>query len=148
MTVGIDSANSIARSLASLRRRQQRSALAGTTPIEQIYASEVADVVQDRTELTTVGDIARELTLDPSQASRRVRSAVEFGLVTRISVQHDGRLSGLQLTVDGNNLLGRIQERRGELIQEATKSWTSADQARLAHLLDRLVHDLGSNTAS
>ena len=135
---------SIARSLAHLRRRQRRSALAGSRPISDIYTAEVVDAVANATDIPLVGDIARALTLDPSQASRRVKASVDAGLVVRTSVQGDGRMSGLRLSPAGTRLAEDLDRTRGDLIATATQSWTASDRRHLADLLERLVDDLDS----
>lgn len=145
LTEESDPADSIARSLLALRRQQRRGALAGATPVDHIYAAEVVDVVASRSAVTTVKDIARHLSIDASQASRRVRAAVEAGLADRIAVQHDGRLSGLQLTQQGRRLVNDVQTRRKGLIEQALETWDHADRRRLANLLNRFVHDLDAN---
>lgn len=145
MTGESNPADSIARSLLALRRRQRRATLAGATPVDHIYSAEVVDIVASRSEVTTVKDIARHLSIDPSQASRRVRAAVDAGLADRIPVQHDGRLSGLQLTQRGKRLVNDIQTRRKDLIEEVLQTWEPADQRQLANLLNRFVHDLDAN---
>lgn len=142
MTAQPDAVASIAQSVTDLRRRQRRSTLAGQRSTAEVHAAEVADVVAADTDtIPTVGDIARELTLDPSQASRRVSAAIEAGLLERVSLQHDGRLSGLQLTADGWRVVGEVQERRQQLVERATSTWTVKDRTELARLLTRFVDD-------
>ncbi len=142
MTVSSDPVQLIADSLLVLRRRQRRSHLAGDLDLSHIQIAEVADVVSSHSEPVTVGDVARELTINPSQASRRVASSVDAGVLARVPIQRDGRLSGLRLTKKGRRIVGDIQQRRRGALAEPLQSWTTADQRHLATLLSRLVKDL------
>lgn len=143
VTAQPDAVASIAQSVTDLRRRQRRSTLAGQRSTAEVHAAEVADVVAADTDtIPTVGDIARELTLDPSHASRRVSSAIGAGLLERVSLQHDGRLSGLRLTADGRRVVAEVQQRRRRLVERATGTWTLAERTQLARLLRRFVDAL------
>ncbi len=135
---------SIERSLLALRRRQRRLALAGKAPAAAIQAFEVADVVSDRSQETTVADVAAALGVDPSQGSRRVAAAVSAGLVARAASQADGRRSLLALTPAGVEALAEVRARRAAMVGRATLDWPSADREALAVLLDRLVQDLAA----
>lgn len=146
MAAEADAVQLVADSLLTLRRRQRRSHLAGLIDLDQVHIAEVADVVASHDQPVTVGDVARELTIDPSQASRRVASAVDAGIVVRVPVQHDGRLSGLQLTKKGRAVVGEIQQRRRAAVEGPMQSWTATDQRRLASLLSRLVDGLDAGS--
>lgn len=137
-----DHVQAVADSLLTLRRRQRRSHLAGNIQLDQVHIAEVADVVASHDDPVTVGDVARELTIDPSQASRRVASAVDASIVVRVPVQHDGRLSGLQLTEKGRKLAADVQQRRRAAVEGPMQSWTATDRLQLATLLSRLVDAL------
>ncbi|WP_423980049.1 MarR family winged helix-turn-helix transcriptional regulator [Ilumatobacter sp.] len=137
-----DSVQLVADALLTLRRRQRRGHLAGSAPLDQIHIAEIADVVASHDQPVTVGDVARELMIDPSQASRRVASSVDASIVVRVPVQHDGRLSGLRLTRKGRSLVGDVQQRRRIAVEEPMQSWTQTDRQQLATLLTRLVNDL------
>ncbi len=145
MTPETDPSASIAQSLAALRARAKRSALAGPVPIDQIRAAEVADAVRSSPTTPSVGDIARALTLDPSQASRRVKAAIDAGLIVRTSLQHDGRVSGLQLTRKGQRTVEKMQRNREDLVGRAISTWPAEDRAQLALLLHRFLADTDQN---
>lgn len=142
MTVGDDTISSIERSVLALRRRQRRSTLATDSSAAEIRAAEVVDAIASRSDVTTVADVARELSIDPSQASRRVAAAVAARLVSRTASQQDGRVSVLEVTPAGVGALEEIRDQRCALIDRATQSWTQTERNRLAILLNRFINDL------
>lgn len=137
-----DPVASIERSVLALRRRQRRKTLAGELPPTEIWAIEVADAIATRDRDTSVADVAVELGIDPSQASRRVASAVEFGLVARVADQRDGRLSILTLTPHGERALTGVRRHRQSIIHRAIDQWSPTDRSRFATLLARFLDDL------
>jgi DNA-binding MarR family transcriptional regulator len=90
-----------------------------------------------------VGDVAADLNVDASTASRFVAEAVTAGLVSRATSKADRRRSVLRVTPQGRHLLRRGAEVRMSLLAEITSEWAEDDVETLAVLLARLAHGAG-----
>jgi DNA-binding MarR family transcriptional regulator len=91
-----------------------------------------------------VGDVARQLGLDHSGASRMVAAAVERGYVERARGTGDARRSVLRLTAAGRELIEASHEWQRERFGELTAAWDAQDRARFAAYLDRLATEVGA----
>ncbi|MEM9350596.1 MAG: MarR family winged helix-turn-helix transcriptional regulator [Pseudomonadota bacterium] len=89
---------------------------------------------------TSVSDVAAELEVDASTASRLVESAVSNGYAERTPNAVDRRKSVLKLTTKGRNMLVSARAGREHLLAEVTANWDSDDIETLAALLNR-IHD-------
>lgn len=87
-------------------------------------------------------EVAGELAIDASTASRLVDDAVRNGYLTRRPGGADQRRIALQLSDEGRDLLGRADEVRRKLLEQVTRDWTGDELHTLVALLDRLVRDL------
>ncbi|MEM6488840.1 MAG: MarR family winged helix-turn-helix transcriptional regulator, partial [Pseudomonadota bacterium] len=92
-------------------------------------------------EHTSVGDVAAELEVDASTASRLVESAVANGYAQRSPSAVDRRKSVLSLTQSGRELLLKARAGREQLLAEVTTGWTSDEVELIAALLNRLHDD-------
>jgi DNA-binding MarR family transcriptional regulator len=128
-------------SLVTLRRMFQRKELAA------LWAG---DPKLDYTELrlldavriaqpTTVGEIAQRLGLDPSRASRQVKSAIERGLLRRSVDARDGRKVVLEVTKAGAVLQQRGSELTRDRIATAVEGWSVAEREKFAGLFERFA---------
>jgi DNA-binding MarR family transcriptional regulator len=128
-------------SLVTLRRMFQRKELAA------LWAG---DPQLDYTELrlldavriaqpTTVGDIAQRLGIDPSRASRQVKSAIERGLLRRVVDAHDGRKVVLEVTKAGAAVQQRGSELTRDRIATAVARWSASEQEKFARLFERFA---------
>lgn len=86
----------------------------------------------------SIGDVARELGIDPSTASRFVDRVVERGDLERRPCPEDGRRIRLALTKGGRSTLAAVTEARRKVLSEVTRDWGEGDIMRLAELLERL----------
>lgn len=87
----------------------------------------------------SIGDVAELLAIDPSTASRSVEEAVSRGHLLRAVCADDRRRVRLQITEQGQRLLGRMTAVRRELLAEVTGDWRPGDVQDLLHHLRRLV---------
>ena len=87
-------------------------------------------------------DLARQLGVDPSTASRQVKALEERGMVARVGDPGDGRVARLGLTPDGAAALELLRGARHRLFADALAEWPAEDLAALAPLLARLARDL------
>ena len=90
----------------------------------------------------SLGEIARECSMDPAAAGRQVRALENDGLVERYATDDDGRVTVVRLTRSGRDVYRRIVGVRHAYMGEVLADWSAADRATLARLVDRLVDDL------
>lgn len=90
---------------------------------------------------TSVSDVAAELEVDASTASRLVENAVTNGYAERNPSSVDRRKSVLKLTADGRNMLVKARAGRTKLLAEVTANWSDEEIELIATLLNRLHDD-------
>lgn len=129
------------RELGGLRRDLQRRAALGG-----VAGGLVALAALDRLGPARVSQVADELQVDLSVASRQVAALHTAGYVKRVPDPKDGRSQKVQLTAVGRRALRKAQERSVEVLDRATRGWTDAEVDSLVSGLRRLRHDylLGS----
>jgi DNA-binding MarR family transcriptional regulator len=86
-----------------------------------------------------IGDVAAELGLDRSNASRMLAAAVSAGLVTKATSAADARRTELRMTEAGQSLLAAARAWQEEAFLQMTASWPAADARRFATYLHRLA---------
>lgn len=86
-----------------------------------------------------IGDVAVELGLDRSNASRMLAAAVEAGLVTKATSTADARRTELRMTPAGQSMLAAARAWQEEAFLRLTASWPTADVRRFAAYLQRLA---------
>ena len=74
-----------------------------------------------------LSQLAEELQVDLSVASRQVAGLHAAGYVKRIPDPRDGRSQNLELTGAGKRALRKAQERSAEVLDRATERWTEAE---------------------
>jgi DNA-binding MarR family transcriptional regulator len=124
------------RELGAMRRDLQRRAALGG-----VAGGLVALSALDRLGAARVSQVADELQVDLSVASRQVANLHAAGYVKRIPDPHDGRSQELQLTRAGKRALRKAQERGVEILDRATQRWTEAEVETLVVGLRRLRED-------
>ena len=129
------------RELGALRRDLRRRAALGG-----VAGGIVALAALERLGPARVSQVADELQVDLSVASRQVAALHTAGYVTRVPDPQDGRSQKLKLTAAGKRALRKAQERSVEVLDRATRGWTDAEVDSLVSGLRRLRHDylLGS----
>jgi DNA-binding MarR family transcriptional regulator len=95
----------------------------------------------DRLGPARVSQVADELQIDLSVASRQVAGLDAAGYVKRIPNPSDGRSQNVELTAAGKRALRRAQQRSVEVLDRATEGWTEAEVDSLVAGLERLRHD-------
>jgi len=99
----------------------------------------------------SVGQVAAELRVDASTASRIMDRLVNVGLVRRTAAVEDRRRVTLELTDEGRDTLTQLNDIRIGFLRELTAEWLVEDIATLARLLERLdeacTDDLGNTDA-
>jgi DNA-binding MarR family transcriptional regulator len=91
-----------------------------------------------------VGELAQQLGLDHSGASRMAAAAVDAGYLRRRRAEADARRSALELTPAGHELLAAAHEWQRARFAELTRDWAARDRTRFAAYLDRLAQEIGA----
>jgi DNA-binding MarR family transcriptional regulator len=92
----------------------------------------------------TVGEVARQLGLDHSGASRMVAAVEAAGLVERSRSFSDGRRSAVRITRTGFQLLETSRHWQQRMFDELTDGWSDRDRRQFAGYLDRLASQVGA----
>ena len=86
-----------------------------------------------------IGDVAVELGLDRSNASRMLAAAVAAGLVSKTASPADGRRTELRATATGRELLASARAWQRETFTELVADWPAQDARQFAGYLLRLA---------
>jgi DNA-binding MarR family transcriptional regulator len=86
-----------------------------------------------------IGDVAIELGLDRSNASRMLTAAVADGLVTKVASPEDARRTELGMTPAGRRLLKAARAWQTSAFAHLVADWPAADSRRFATYLVRLA---------
>ena len=86
-----------------------------------------------------ITDVAVELGLDRSNASRMLAAAESAGLVSKVVSSEDARRTMLGITPDGGRLLAAAREWQAETFERLVDGWPTADVRRFAAYLMRLA---------
>jgi DNA-binding MarR family transcriptional regulator len=103
-----------------------------------VLVTEAVHALRDRAEVT-VNDIAVELGLDQSGASRMVTRAVEQGYLATQPSSTDARRRTIGLTRDGTALLDAAHAWQDGVFAALTEGWTSAERARFHRAMLRVL---------
>jgi DNA-binding MarR family transcriptional regulator len=91
-----------------------------------------------------VSDVARELGVDLSVASRQVAALISAGYVEREADERDRRAAVVSLTDAGRKVLGESHRRMVHAFGEALGDWSEDDLERLSDGLARLNNDFAT----
>ncbi len=122
-------------------RRWARGIAAGGPSLPQHVL--VLDAVRAGAE-ATVGDVAHQLGLDHSGASRMVATTADAGYLQRTRARTDARRAVLSLTPAGEELLRSSRDWQRSTFVELTASWSQEDRTRFAGYLARLAREVGA----
>ena len=92
----------------------------------------------------TVGEVARQLGLDHSGASRMVAAVEAAGFAERSRSGSDGRRSVVRVTETGMQLLETSREWQQRMFDELTSGWSKRDRRQFGGYLDRLAAEVGA----
>ncbi len=90
----------------------------------------------------SVADVAHQLGIDRSGASRFVGDAVAHGYLARAAAGSDARRAALTLTPAGRELLDGARAWQERVFAELTAGWPAADAAAFAGHLRRMAAEL------
>jgi DNA-binding MarR family transcriptional regulator len=137
----------VEQAMMTIARRQGRRALARRAerdqgPAVSLTVTELLDLVESQAasgQTSTVTVLARLLNVDQPRASKIAREATAAGLIYRASDKHDGRLSHLLLTSEGQAYLDRLHQHRRDQFAQAMNGWSAADRDTFAGLLTKFI---------
>lgn len=92
----------------------------------------------------TIGQVAQQLGLDRSGASRMVAAAAEKGYLEQQRARSDARRSVVALTPAGHDLLDHSHQWQRAKFAELTADWSPSDRTTFARYLERLARDVGA----
>lgn len=124
-------------SLSAIRRDLQRCA-----GIEHAVVGLITLGAVHRLGPARISDVATDLQVNLSVASRQIQALEDDGLVDRVSDPHDRRSSLVALSAAGKARLEQAHERLVATVRRAVDGWDAADVDALAHGLVRLRADL------
>ncbi|WP_433208500.1 MarR family winged helix-turn-helix transcriptional regulator [Dactylosporangium sp. CS-047395] len=92
----------------------------------------------------SVNDVARELGLDQSGASRLITRAERLGLLRREAPRGVGAASAVRVTAGGEALLADAHAWQDDVLRRLTAGWQEEDVRTLVTLMGRLVDAQGA----
>lgn len=133
--------------LVRIHRSRQRPAyrrqvLQGITALDGIGGLRVLRAIErgmHAGDQVTVGDVATEMGIGHSTASRSVDDVCQRGLARKTACTDDLRKARLVLTDHGRTVLEQANGNRQQLLAQATHSWSGDDVETLTGLLARLL---------
>ena len=137
--------DSVGTTLGRLRRRTHL--VRGVEPPvdrKDLSRNLVINIVDEGDGEITVGEVAEQLGVDPSAASRLVSGLISEGLVERLAAQSDGRRTILRLTVDGTGMRDRFRSQHRQAFDHITRDWSHEERREFARLLRKYVDSADS----
>ncbi len=90
----------------------------------------------------SIGDVADFFQLNYSTASRQVAALESHGLIRRFTERNDARVSLIEMTSVGAELLAEVHTKRLKEYEEILMEWTEEEMCVFAQLLSRLNRTL------
>jgi DNA-binding MarR family transcriptional regulator len=110
--------------------------------IQDVQVLEAVDTAMRRTAEVSVTDVAHQLGIDRSGASRFIGDAVEHGYLRREPSTVDGRRAVHVITETGQDLLTRSHAWQDDKFAAFTAGWSREDAARFGGYLRRLADEV------
>ncbi|HEY3873785.1 MAG TPA: MarR family winged helix-turn-helix transcriptional regulator [Actinocrinis sp.] len=114
--------------------------------LQDIAVLDAVETAARRTTQVAVADVAHQLGLDHSGASRFTAAAVGRGYLSRAASARDSRRAVLTVTPAGRRLLDASHLWQDDVFARLVADWDPEDAARLAQYLRRLADELGDPT--
>ena len=106
-------------------------------------------VILSHHEQASLSEVATDLGVDPSSASRTCEQLVQRELVEREPAAQDRRRLSLRLSSSGRRLLRRVMSRRAKLLAEIVEAMSEADQQAFMAAMDTFnVASIGLRNAA
>lgn len=130
-----DLLDSVGAAFSRLRRRTNVAAGEQGIARKDLSRNLVINIVDEAEAGISVGDVAGQLSIDPSVASRMVSDCINAGYLQRVASQADGRRILLLLTDEGMALRNQFRSIQRAAFEEATASWPVNERLEFARLL-------------
>jgi DNA-binding MarR family transcriptional regulator len=114
--------------------------------VRDIGVLDAVDGAARRSAEVSIADVAHQLGLDHSGASRFVAAAIDHGYLQRDTSAADSRRAVLTVTSAGQALLTSSHAWQDDVYARLVDNWDPADAARLAGYLRRLAGNLTDPT--
>jgi DNA-binding MarR family transcriptional regulator len=88
----------------------------------------------------TVNDVADELGIDQSGASRFITQAVDRGYLRKIASPRDARQRLLVVTDEGAALIAAAHRWQEQIFDNLTTEWSPTEVEQFHQFMERLVH--------
>ncbi len=119
-------------------RRWAPGSAGDDVPVAHVLVLEAVDAAAARGSVA-VSDVAVELGLDRSNASRMLADAVDAGLVTKTVDPADARRTELRITGAGRRLLDQARDWQQAVFEHLVGSWPVQEADAFARSLERLA---------
>lgn len=117
----------------SLREKLADSDKAAPQPeLSQILIVQQLEAAKQFGRQLSVGELGRELNIDPSTASRLSAQSLKAGYIERVVDQQDARASRLRLTQAGSLLASQAQAWQQAVFLDLTQDWSEAERLSFA----------------
>ncbi|MCV7109319.1 MarR family winged helix-turn-helix transcriptional regulator [Mycolicibacterium chitae] len=129
---------------ARQRPEWRRRVLDSTDSVRALSTLRVLRAVERRAlsgRAASISDVAEDLAIEHSTASRTVSTVVAAGLLTKSPAADDQRRSLLVLTDVGRKTLAQVTARRRDMVTAVVADWPDEQVDTLVTLLDRLADD-------
>ncbi|MCP2257141.1 DNA-binding transcriptional regulator, MarR family [Streptoalloteichus tenebrarius] len=113
--------------------------------VRAIMVLEAVDTAARTSEDVSVSDVAHQLGIDQSGASRFIAAAVDDGYLRRSASAVDRRRVDLTLTPKGRRLLADARAWQEEVFAQMVAGWDPVDAAQFAGHIRRLADQLASD---
>lgn len=110
--------------------------------VQDILVLEAVDTASARLGEVSVTDVAHELGLDRSGASRMISAAVEHGYLTRAASAQDARRATLNVAPAGADILTDSHAFQEEVFARLTAAWDAGEATAFARALRRLADEM------
>ena len=131
------------------RRVISRLAMAELGPILDLSDLDVLEMVPGpgSEREVSVGDIARQMRIDPSRASRLVAGLVERGYLLRAVAQQDARRAVLLRSEQAERVLTEIHRVKRQLIADIVSDWPAEEIGQFADGFETFIAALERRTS-
>jgi DNA-binding MarR family transcriptional regulator len=110
--------------------------------VQNLMVIEAIDTARRLADEVIVADVARQLGVDRSVASRMITNAVDDGFVVRAASVHDARRASLTLTGEGQRFLASSHDWQRHSFDQLIAHWPAEDRARFSGYLLRLADEV------
>ncbi|GAB7189897.1 MarR family winged helix-turn-helix transcriptional regulator [Kineococcus sp. NUM-3379] len=127
--------NAVGAAFSRLRRRTVQVAVEPPVSRKDLSRNLVINIIDESDSEVSVGELADQLGVDPSVASRAVADCISEGYLVRAPSQHDGRRSVLHITPGGFALRDRFRSQQRQAFEHITRDWPDQERLQFARLL-------------